>query len=236
MEKNSFILYTNILPRVERLSREQAGELFVAVLQYASTGEIQEYDDPVLDIMYGFITEQIARDKEKFLAICQRRSENAKKRWAKQMHTATGENETETVNVNENDTDTVSVTVTETELPPAAQAAAPAVQEDTTTTTQPPQTKEEQIREMLGDTETPSVIAIIAVAGILGYNWSGQEAQRFLDYNKTKNRKDNWEYAVRRWEEQRSRHKKSPADLTDKEREEMEAYLSLSKIPPRTGA
>lgn len=84
---------------------------------------------------------------------------------------------------------------------------------------------------MLDAAEVPSVYTIIAVAGLLGFNWSRKEAERFLDYNKDRNRTDGWEFAIRKWEEQRSRHRNSPAsspdDLSEQERQLMEDYISL---------
>lgn len=114
-------------------------------------------------------------------------------------------------------------------LPPAAEAPAPAPQGETTHTTQKTQSNEEFIKETLEGQESPSAVSIVGTAGLLGYNWTIQEAERFLAYNKDKKRTDGWEFAIRKWEAQRSRHKSGSDDLTDKEREEMEAYLSLTK-------
>lgn len=62
---------------------------------------------------------------------------------------------------------------------------------------------------------------------MLGFSWSMQEAERFLDYNKDRGRKDGWEFAIRKWEEQRSRHQNSPDDLSEQERQLMNDYLSV---------
>ena len=43
-EKNSFIMYTDYLKHVQKLEMKQRGELFTAILMYASTGEIPELD------------------------------------------------------------------------------------------------------------------------------------------------------------------------------------------------
>lgn len=40
----------------------------------------------------------------------------------------------------------------------------------------------------------------------IGYDWSEQETQRFFNYNLMHGRIEGWEYAARRWEENRKKH------------------------------
>ena len=76
---------------------------------------------------------------------------------------------------------------------------------------------------------------IIEIAEQLGYYWSEQEAQAFLDYNLDRGRKNGWEYAVKKWEENRknrssSRHgkRRELPEMTPQEIAEMNEYLSLA--------
>lgn len=75
---------------------------------------------------------------------------------------------------------------------------------------------------------------ILEIAEQLGYAWSEQEAQAFLDYNLDRGRKNGWEFAVKKWEEnrksrcarRRGRRRERP-EMTPQEIAEMNEYLSL---------
>ena len=60
-EKNSFVLYTKYLKQIQRLNMEQRGELFTAILCYASGEELPELD-PAADMAFGFIQDQLDKD------------------------------------------------------------------------------------------------------------------------------------------------------------------------------
>ena len=78
-EKKSFILYFDNAKQINMLTDEQAGKLIKAIYQFAVTGEETEFDDIALNIVYGFITDNIRRDTEKYQEVCMRRAENGKK-------------------------------------------------------------------------------------------------------------------------------------------------------------
>ena len=76
---------------------------------------------------------------------------------------------------------------------------------------------------------------IIEIAEQLGYYWSEQEAQAFLDYNLDRGRKNGWEYAVKKWEENRKKRcgkqhgkRRELPEMTPQEIAEMNEYLSLA--------
>ena len=45
-KKNGFILYKNYIKTVNKMTNEQAGELFKIILHYANTGELLRSEDP----------------------------------------------------------------------------------------------------------------------------------------------------------------------------------------------
>ena len=83
MAKGSFILYDVDLKSVQYLSKEQAGELFLAISKYRLEGVEPDFEgDTALNIIFHQITEHIAINEEKYKAICQKKSEAMKKRWS----------------------------------------------------------------------------------------------------------------------------------------------------------
>ena len=70
---------------------------------------------------------------------------------------------------------------------------------------------------------------ILKIADQLGFVWDEREAQAFLDYNLDIGRKGGWEYAAKKWEENRKKRCKTgkKPDLTAEEAAEMDEYLAL---------
>ena len=84
MSKKSFVLYNDMRTHIEKLSIEQRGQLLTAIFAHAD-GE--DYPlDVVTDMAFGFISDQMDRDSEKYTEKCQKRSDAGKKgskiRWA----------------------------------------------------------------------------------------------------------------------------------------------------------
>ena len=76
-DKNSFVMYTDYLKHVQKLSMEQRGELFTAILCYASGEEMPELD-LATDMIFGVIQERIDRDTALYLEKIQKRVEAGK--------------------------------------------------------------------------------------------------------------------------------------------------------------
>lgn len=137
--KNSFVLYTDYSRQIERLSDDEAGQLFKALLRFAADGTEPQLSDRA-DMAFAFISEQIERDTGKWKETCEKRREagkrgglktqsaaraNASDEQANQANAsfaseqkanqAENENENENVTVNENDTvnENENVTVNE---------------------------------------------------------------------------------------------------------------------------
>lgn len=70
-------MYTDYLKHVQKLSMEQRGELFTAILCYASGEEMPELD-LATDMIFGVIQERIDRDTALYLEKIQKRVEAGK--------------------------------------------------------------------------------------------------------------------------------------------------------------
>ena len=75
-----FFTYFHHINILERLSDEQAGRLYKALMIYGDTGELTGFDDdPVLDIAYAVMRGEIDVNLERYNEVCQKRREAALK-------------------------------------------------------------------------------------------------------------------------------------------------------------
>jgi hypothetical protein len=79
-EKNSFLLYCDIIHTVEKLDDVQAGKLFKHLLKYVNDQDPTP-ENPLVEIAFEPIKQSLKRDLIKYETIRERNSENAKKRW-----------------------------------------------------------------------------------------------------------------------------------------------------------
>ena len=113
--KNSFILYTEIWPAIQKLDMEQRGKLFTAIMKHA-LGEEPEKLDILTDVIFTFIKSQLDRDEQKYQEVCKRRAEygrrgglatakqkQAKATKSKQNQANQADNDNENDNENDND-------------------------------------------------------------------------------------------------------------------------------------
>lgn len=113
-EKNSFVLYADYLRQVDRLSDAQAGNLFRAILSYASGQELPEMDD-VTAMAFDFIQFRMDKDFEKYQKTAENRRESgrkggeAKARKAKGKDSKSGNAKKNVANLHDNDIDNDSV-------------------------------------------------------------------------------------------------------------------------------
>lgn len=77
-EKNSFVLYCDLVHTFRKLSDEQAGKLFKHILEYVNDTN-PELDDALLDIVFEPIKQALKRDLAKYERTCKRNSENGSK-------------------------------------------------------------------------------------------------------------------------------------------------------------
>lgn len=129
--KNSFILYTEIWPAIQKLDMEQRGKLFTAIMKHA-IGEPPEKLDILTDVVFTFIASQLDRDEQKYQEVCKRRAEygrrgglatakqkQAKASKSKQDQANQADNENDNDNDNEYDNDNENENDNEAQAPEA---------------------------------------------------------------------------------------------------------------------
>lgn len=79
-EKNSFLLYCDIIHTIEKLSDVDAGQLLKHILRYVNDKD-PVTDNQLVEIAFEPIRQSLKRDLVKYENIRTRNSENAKKRW-----------------------------------------------------------------------------------------------------------------------------------------------------------
>lgn len=79
-EKNSFLLYCDIIHTVEKLDDVQAGKLFKHLLKYVND-QNPTPENALIEIAFEPIKQSLKRDLIKYETIRERNSENARKRW-----------------------------------------------------------------------------------------------------------------------------------------------------------
>jgi len=79
-DKNSFLLYCDIIHTVEKLDNDQAGKLFKHILDYVNDKD-PHTNDMITIIAFEPIKQMLKRDLKKYDTIREKNKENALKRW-----------------------------------------------------------------------------------------------------------------------------------------------------------
>lgn len=80
-ERPGIMIYFDVLPAVERLSKENAGILLQAMLQYGKYGTIPDFgNSEALNIVWSFVKQAIDRDNERYTGRILRHTHGAYKR------------------------------------------------------------------------------------------------------------------------------------------------------------
>ena len=113
--KSSFVLYTEYLRHIQKMSMDQRGELFTAILRYAAGESVPELD-AAADMAFSFIRERMDRDNAAYMEKVEKRRE-AGKLGGRPKANAYDENQTKAKKANgfsekQNNPDTVPVTDT----------------------------------------------------------------------------------------------------------------------------
>ena len=82
-ERPGVMLYFDLRPCLKRLSNEEKGLLFEALMDYAQYGELPELDG-MTGIAWDFIRPRIDRDAERYEEMVELKRRAARKRWDKQ--------------------------------------------------------------------------------------------------------------------------------------------------------
>lgn len=72
MKQPGVLLYFDVRPCLKRLSKEEKGELFEAILEYGEFGTVPEFEGS-LGVAWDFIQPQIDRDRENYLKTVDKR-------------------------------------------------------------------------------------------------------------------------------------------------------------------
>ena len=83
MARPGIMLYFDVRPCLKRLTMEQQGELFNAILDFGENGVVPSFDG-VLGVAWDFIEPKIVRDNERYEKTVAARRAAAQSRWDKQ--------------------------------------------------------------------------------------------------------------------------------------------------------
>lgn len=83
MKNKAMLLHHNMIDSVMILSDEECGKLFKALFLYDVCGFDPEFEDIALRIVFAQFKNALDSNRERYESICNKRSENAKKRWEK---------------------------------------------------------------------------------------------------------------------------------------------------------
>ena len=223
MKKNSFIIRLENYEQFEMLSDEQCGMLLKAMCKYASTGDIHDFKDPMVALVFSFLRGQIDRDAQKYEEKCKSNSENGKKGGRPKKTERFFEKPKETERFFEKPTKTLcdSDSDCDPECEPDSDPVCDrdCVARDAQETTHTPHTTR--------SISVKTVQDAIELSKSLGYAWSDKDAQEFLAYNIDKGRTTGWGYAAQRWEENRARHDKASGKDKAAAEEKASKYMCL---------
>ena len=80
------MLYFSVRPALKRLSTEQKGRLFDAILDYGESGLLPDFDG-VLGVCWDFIQPMIDKDAEAYREKCDKAKRAVETRWAREKDT-----------------------------------------------------------------------------------------------------------------------------------------------------
>lgn len=106
-QRPGIMLYFSVRPALKRLSAEQKGQLFDAILDYGECGLLPDFDG-VLGVCWDFIQPMIDKDAENYREKCDKAKKAVETRWAKKGDTDVYERispNTEHTNNNNNSND-----------------------------------------------------------------------------------------------------------------------------------
>ena len=79
--KDTFVVYTSYLEKFSRLSDEQMGMLFRAMMEYQKTGEEPLIVDMAVCLCFDVVKCDMDDNNKKYEAMCEKQRQNVMKRW-----------------------------------------------------------------------------------------------------------------------------------------------------------
>ena len=92
MARPGVMFYFDVRPCLKRLTDEDKGRLFEAILDFGEFGVIPDFDG-ALGVAWDFIQPRIERDSKRYESIVEKRTQAAKARWAKEGQPVSDANE-----------------------------------------------------------------------------------------------------------------------------------------------
>lgn len=220
-EKTGFLLYHENRKQFEMLNNEQAGILIKALFCYSEDGVVPEMPDGKVEMAFSFLMDMLKRNEEAYKRVCARNARNGKKGGRPKKDTESDETQKSEGFLKKpkkanRDSDSDS------ECEPKQNPERERVCE-----------REHGLPEQTHHTShtaqkaMPSVLEIMDMARTFGYDWTTEEAEHFLVYNMDKGRKDNWGFAINKWEEQRKNRTCQKEGLS--KCETINAYLAVQQ-------
>ena len=249
IERKSFLLYTEYFKQIKKLSIEQRGILLTAIMNFQSGEDLPDMD-PLTDMCFGFISDDMQRNNEKYEETVEKRREAGRKGGlATQANRANATfasfasndaskqnfKQIEANQANQADKDNVKVNVKENvnesenvdvgEYVPASPA-------DDTTTDNTPAHMENSSSEY---SEIPTTAQIAFEFAKHKYKPEPSEMERFTRYNREHKWKLPLEEAVTRWiANEKKKDKKTASrvnfDQHDKDMDEEERMIVLANM------
>lgn len=111
--KSSFVLYTDIIHTLRKMPKDKVADLFLTIVAYVND-ENPEVNDPLVDIVFEPIKQQLKRDLKKWDKKRKKLSQAGKASANKRQQMSTNVEQAEQMStVTDNVIDTVNVTVTD---------------------------------------------------------------------------------------------------------------------------
>ena len=197
-EKKSFLLYISSFKQIRKLTQEQKGVLLDAIMNFQEGVPLPDMD-PLVDMCFGFIADDMQRDAEKYEEIVEKRRESGRKGGLQKQANlanatfATNKGSTDVANlanlavnvdvdVNDNVNDDVDVNVDE--------SAPDGRQSQTTHTYSTSETE---------PTGRPSNLDVLGEMVSKGYQLTPASITAFMEYNDERGWKMDWRLALKRW-------------------------------------
>lgn len=77
-KQKSFLIYNDLIHTAKHLSKEQLGDLFLSILEFANGNEFS-IEDPIVKIAFEPVKQTLIRDKQKYEKYIEKQSKNGKK-------------------------------------------------------------------------------------------------------------------------------------------------------------
>lgn len=217
MERDSFILYTEIREVIETLTLEQKGILFQAILDYASGIPIN-ITDPIVNIAFIPIKQNLDRNNEKWEQKKIARSEAGKKGMRNRWHKGESEEDNKDNNVipviAEDNKDNNVIDVNNKNNNAYQDVTNITVNENVNVNGNGNVNGNVNVNEKKGEDKPRNVFKPPTLEEVKEYCWernNGIDAQQFIDFYSSKgwmigkNKMKDWKAAVRTWEQRNNK-------------------------------